>query len=453
MMRVQTISALLAIALLTTGCGANFNSIGRRTLLKAPQDGAVAVHLDAQQRLVVYSAQKYCAEPSPDALAAYAQSLGLGASDPSQGAASLAGASQSTVGSIGLRTQSITLMRDALYRMCEAYNNGALGEVMIATLLHRSQDLTAVILAVEQLTGAVAANQVVVTGTAGANASANLVANEQALAVATEIVKEREAAVEEAEQELKNSNEALDTAKTNAEGAQRKLEAAKALADDDPNKKKRVGDAESELNRATEALAEAEESHRRAEADLQTRQDQLENAEQVVEIIEAGQDAALTSAAAATTGRGQFSVVLPRKELSPQATREIAEAVRGLVTKVLEKRYTTESCMALLTASAREKVDVPPPGNRLDRVVELCIELAAKGIKRAIRIESAFDDSGTDPTIELLEKAVQENEGLPDRIIDWMRKNGINAALNNLVLDKEYVEERKQVIKDLIIGQ
>lgn len=452
-MRVLTICGLVAIAILTAACGADFNSIGRRTPLPNANDGGVAIHLDAQQRLVVYSAKKYCAEPSPDALAAYAQSIGLGASVPSQGAASLAGASQSALGSIGLRTQSITIMRDALYRMCEAYNNGALGDVMVATLLGRSQDLTAVILAVEQLTGAVAANQVIVTGTAGANTSASLVANDQALAAAQENAKEREGAVEKAGQQLKVAKEALDAAKTNEEIAQRKLDAANALADDEPTKEQQVGDAQSTLNRAKEALQEAEENHKRAEADLQTKQDQLKNAREVIETIEAAQDAALTRTAATTTGAGQFSVVQPRKNLSPKATREIGWAVHGMVTKVLDKSYAVDSCMALLTSSSEDVKHRITLQKQLQPVIELCVKLVAKGIEKAIRVESTFDDSGTDPTIELLKNAVRKDPDLPSRIVEWMRENHINAGLYNLILDKEYADARKRVIEDLKIGQ
>ena len=449
-MRVRTISAVVAIALLTTACGANFNSIGRRTPLPSMNNAGVAIHLDAQQRLVVYSANKYCVEPSPDALAAYAQSIGVGASVPNQGTTSLAGASQSTLGSIGLRTQSITIMRDVLYRMCEAYNNGALGDVMVATLLGRSQDLTAVILAVEQLTGAVAANQVIVTGTAGANTSASLVANDQALAAALENVKKREGAVEEAERELKDSNEALGAAKTNAEGAERKLDVATALADDNPAKERQVGDAQSEFKRATEALEEAKENQKRAEAGSQIRQDQLENAKQVFEVIEASQDAALTSTVATTTGAGQFSLVQPRKNLSPEATREIASAVHSLVTKVLDKSYAVDSCMALLTSSIDGRVALK---EELEPVIDLCVKLVATSLEKALRIDSTFDDSGIDPNINLLNKAVGEGGDLSARIIEWMAVKNINAGLNNLIQDKEYADKRKQVIEDLQIGQ
>ena len=133
---VRKFSALsmVAVAVMLSAC-ADLQTIGRRTALpnnNASDPYGVAIHLDANQRLVIVQGQKYCAEPSPDAFAAYAASLGLGISAPTQGAASAAQALQSSAGSIGLRTQSITLMRDALYRMCEAANNANLNPCLSA---------------------------------------------------------------------------------------------------------------------------------------------------------------------------------------------------------------------------------------------------------------------------------------------------------------------------------
>ena len=90
---------------------------------------------------------------------------------------------------------------------------------------------------------------------------------------------------------------------------------------------------------------------------------------------------------------------------------------------------------------------------QLAPVIDLCVKLVAKGIEKALRVESTFDDSGTDPTIELLKKAVGKDKDLPIRIVKWMNENGINAALNNLIQDKEYADARNRVIKDLNIGQ
>ena len=148
------------------------NTIDRATSLYSTNDKGKAIHLDSQQRLLVVNAMgKYCAEPSPDAMAAFAAAAGIDASAPTQDAVSAAGSMSSAAASIGLRTQSITLMRDALYRMCEAYGNRMLNQPQVMTLLSRSQDLTAVILATEQLTGAVVAQQAALSDTASAGAA------------------------------------------------------------------------------------------------------------------------------------------------------------------------------------------------------------------------------------------------------------------------------------------
>jgi hypothetical protein len=59
--------AAVATVLVATGC-ANLQTIDRQTSFDRSGLGTkgLAIHLDANQRLVVFSAQKYCAEPSPD---------------------------------------------------------------------------------------------------------------------------------------------------------------------------------------------------------------------------------------------------------------------------------------------------------------------------------------------------------------------------------------------------
>ncbi len=170
-MPVRKLIAVLGMGLTLTAC-ANLFTVQEVTEIPNRGDktriNARAIHLDAQQRLVLATAQGYCAEPSPDALASYAASLGFDLDIFSQSSGSLAQALKSDAASIGLRTQSITLMRDALYRMCEASNNGRLNDTEVAAFLRRSQDLTAVVLAIEQLTGTVAANQVILTPSAKA---------------------------------------------------------------------------------------------------------------------------------------------------------------------------------------------------------------------------------------------------------------------------------------------
>ena len=185
--RTLAIAASMLLATTLTGC-ANLFTVDRTTKF---EDGT-AIHLDAQQRLVLFTEKEftrekdtdkdkqkntdeqektdkekyytkytYCAEPNPDAMSSYAASLGLSALDPSESDVSLVQELQSATGNIGLRTQSVTLMRDALYRICEAYNNGGLDKKEVNKLFRRSQNLTAVVLAIEQLTGAVKPNSTI----------------------------------------------------------------------------------------------------------------------------------------------------------------------------------------------------------------------------------------------------------------------------------------------------
>ena len=131
---------------------ANTQTAGRTTELPSERGKGIAIHLEAQQRLILSNGKgHYCAEPSPDALSAHAASIALGTTSPSGGGQIDVEQISKPTG-IGLRTQSITLMRDALYRICEASNNGNLQKWETAAILLRSQDLTAVMLAVEQLT-------------------------------------------------------------------------------------------------------------------------------------------------------------------------------------------------------------------------------------------------------------------------------------------------------------
>jgi hypothetical protein len=271
----------LASMVIISGC-ANLNTIDRTTSLpiEASKDpvGKV-IHLDAQQRLVIYRAGKYCAEPSPDAMAAYAASLGLGLSIPGQGAGSLSQAQQSAVASIGLRTQSITLMRDALYRMCEAYHNGQLGDTHVVTLLARSQDLTAVILAVEQLTGAVAANQVALTGTAGSSASASLVSNQQLLDAARKNEQAKTEALEASKKEQTAAKAAADKAVADEAAAKASYDAAVAPGSTTPTDQQARLKTEWETKQADNRTAQ--EALRRADANVETNTKLLAEAKSV----------------------------------------------------------------------------------------------------------------------------------------------------------------------------
>lgn len=89
-----------------------------------------------------------CAEPSPDVVKAVQQFFAFGGSlgvdIPTQVAAqvavSIAKARAEAAAQLGERLATIQLLRDGLYRACEAYANGAISETAYAVLLSRYDD-------------------------------------------------------------------------------------------------------------------------------------------------------------------------------------------------------------------------------------------------------------------------------------------------------------------------
>ncbi len=121
-----------------------------------------------------------CTMPSPDALAAAAASgsfnlEGEGGGDSGSGSLGGSRAVGESAASIGLRTQSIQLLRDTMFRMCESYANGALDDAELGIMMRRFQSMTVAILAIEQLTGAVVASPVAVSATGEATVLSALI--------------------------------------------------------------------------------------------------------------------------------------------------------------------------------------------------------------------------------------------------------------------------------------
>ena len=200
---VTAVLAATAVSVMTLlgGC-ANLNSISREITVA---EGAKASAIDAKQR-VVFSATRarpasaakgtsgasllpdlvVCAEPSPDALSAISASFSGSQTGSNSEAVQLALTLTEQASSIGLRTQSIQLMRDTMYRACEAYMAGALSPTEFFYLQRRFQNLTLGLLAIEQLTGAVKAAQATLSAAATAGTGESAEAETIALTTARE---------------------------------------------------------------------------------------------------------------------------------------------------------------------------------------------------------------------------------------------------------------------------
>jgi len=448
----------IAAWLLALGCAtglaacANINSIGRSTALPqgtardgtAIEDG-LAVHLDAQQRVVLVNGYgKICSEPSPDALAAFAASLGLGASVPGTGAGSLAAGQQSSAASIGLRTQSITLMRDALFRMCEAAANDSVGPAQVASLLARSQDLTAVILAVEQLTGAIAANQVALTGTTAAGASAALLANQELLDSAREAETEKQAKLEEAEADLAAVRTERD--QKAREEREARAEHDRVHASDSTASDLQKRDAQAHWEQSQRDLERAKREVEAAENLLRTRQTLLDEARRVRETLENAKDSALTNASAGTTASSQFSTPIARRELSKEATEAIAVAVQAMVMRVLSKEYTQESCMAILTYIPRDFANWNDQQLLyLREIRNICRDVALRSIGQDITTSEFAADTLTD-RIEAWIEADPANRGV---LAAWLGGKGFEFSVTTLLFGQENAVVRRLAVNEL----
>ena len=381
-MRFLATSILLIASVGLSAC-ANLSTVSRTTWLWPLKNRAI--HLDAQQRLVLVRADKYCAEPSPDALASYAAALSLSVRKPGAGAVSLAQSLQSNAASIGLRTQSITLMRDALYRMCEASSNGDLNQLEVVAFLRRSQALTAVVLAIEQLTGAVGANQAILTPDANASASANLISNQQLLDQAEQNVQAKQEAVTTAEKTLTERKTARETARSTRDQENESAKQGEPKSEETATKKAAVEQANKELQTAEDMASKAENNLKRA-------QQSLTEAKEVRDAIRASREAALTNLTAETSSSGQFSTPVQRNLLSTEATKEIATAVKEMVFKVLESDDMDQICLSYLVGLQLENIKrersaahIPPEAD----VIALCLSKVSSGAQEAV--QSLYD--------------------------------------------------------------
>jgi hypothetical protein len=184
-----------ALTLAVAGCS---GEIYRKSTLGDLQ----TLSVDARQRLsfVGYYQDQYghpqralCTEPSPDAIVARAAALAAGARSPliapggtpsSEAlSAAIAASSSESAASIGLRTQTIQLMRDAYFRACEGLLNGVVDEEDYGVILANADAVTIALAAIEALGGTAQAPAVAIAaGGAGGTVAPGSDANAQAIA-------------------------------------------------------------------------------------------------------------------------------------------------------------------------------------------------------------------------------------------------------------------------------
>lgn len=122
-----------------------------------------------------------CAEPSPDVAkavqSAFNASASLGAAGiqgvDGQAALALSRAQAASIAQLGERLATIQLLRDGLYRACEAYANGAISSITYAVLVSRYDDTVVTLMASELAAGAFGRSLAALTGETSGSAKAS----------------------------------------------------------------------------------------------------------------------------------------------------------------------------------------------------------------------------------------------------------------------------------------
>ncbi|SDA28857.1 hypothetical protein SAMN05216315_1405 [Nitrosospira sp. Nsp18] len=200
---------ICSIALLTTGC-AYLDRQERRINYTETLDkdfGPPSLITDAKQRIIVNTMAKVgvnnfqynekgqyvglvedavvknhpsriiCAEPSPDVAQAIsaaftaAAKVDVKASEMKQasGSGSTGSSYVSSIAQLGERLATVQLLRDKMYRACEAYQNGAISDTSYTLMLARFDKTMASMLAAETAAGAFGRNLAALGGNASSN--------------------------------------------------------------------------------------------------------------------------------------------------------------------------------------------------------------------------------------------------------------------------------------------
>jgi len=330
-------SVVISAVVLTSGCASLTHYNKTKISNIGDKQSQQIISIDAKQRVVTSTINddkiRTCAEPSPDALSAIAASQGFSLNNDSLEAA-LSNSVGEGASSIGLRTQSIQLMRDAMYRLCEGYMSEAMDHLTFETLHRRFQTTMVAILAIEQLTGTVKAPTVAI-GTSSSSGNPELVSKY------TEMTEAKKTALEEAKKARDDhKNGDYETARKALETKKTEVSAEDGDANDD--------------------LTDDEKAKFKAETDaFNTAEEKLASLNKTVELKESDYDAANSARIAALSGSTNASSEVKVTEGQSQQNAAHLSAVSSAVAKIVETTvqlgFSREFCTTVLVDTVRHK--------------------------------------------------------------------------------------------------
>jgi hypothetical protein len=345
-MNRHVMATLLIGAQLLGGC-AEMTHLTRTRQLGSSQ----FLLIDAKQRAISSVNNINCAEPSPDALSALAASQNLNLATPQGTSIGQSFAIAESAGSIGLRTQSIQLLRDHMFRVCEAYQAGKISPFMVALFHRRFQTSTIAILAIEQLTGTMRAPAIVLGGSStSGNADAVL-----KLTATRETV---QASIGVAEKDFATKSAAATTADDDVTAKSTALTAATT-----------GGDAAA-ITAAKAALATATTNAQTANAAKLEADSVLAGRKAALAAIDRSLTLAQASGSASSNG-----VIEATSSHNPGDVEAVAKAVVEIVKGTYELGNTKDFCTVLLADAAQKASTVDPTGP----IVKSCLNFLGTG--------------------------------------------------------------------------
>ncbi len=150
--------AVLVAMVMLGGCAGG----GTKTFKEFNIDKGNSISIDATQRVVLVTHKGggthdqfvVCAEPSPDAIVAtFGAKATAKGSAPQGPSVELGGEISQTAKSIAVRTATIQLLRDGLYRACEAVINGMIDKDEYHQILNGIGDVIIVLQGIDSLGG------------------------------------------------------------------------------------------------------------------------------------------------------------------------------------------------------------------------------------------------------------------------------------------------------------
>lgn len=389
---------LASFALLTGCANATWTTFNKDQAFSGSDDHVT--FMDAKQRTLISNIKttentanhsketirRFCAEPSPDALSAIAASMGLNLSVPNKGDLGYSQAFTEGAASIGLRTQSIQILRDITYRDCEAFINGGLTEFGLETLQRRFQSTLVAVLAIEQLTGVVKASAVALSGQAkGIDADA--------LAAAIKLVDTAEIAAKTAQ----TNQEKADTAAKSAGAAFGKFKDANPDVKDIENP---TDDLSKEYKKQKDDSADKDAKAVLAKAENTKRQADLTDAR------------ALRMAATSAGRSGSINAIIEpnqgQKSLDATSVEHVTKAVSKIVENTLSLGFGREFCPTLFGQIATGKAESlkVEPGLTL---AATCINYLTQSV-RILEIQNSITSKTSENIAKVI--AMREKGGL-----------------------------------------